>query len=119
MKLVRLDAASAEVDTSPIFIGKVQRQKVVSDEEAALLRVAAITFRNGARNRWHRHEVEQVLVVTAGHGIVATETEELHLAPGDVVLVAAGERHWHGALPGEDFTHLAILTPGALTIDEG
>ena len=119
MKLVRLDPAQAVQDGSPIFVGEVRRQNVVAEGEAALLRVTAVTFKDGARNRWHRHAVEQVLVVTAGNGVVATETEELRVGPGDVVLVAAGERHWHGALPGEDFTHLSILTPGDLTIEEG
>jgi quercetin dioxygenase-like cupin family protein len=59
-----------------------------------------------------------VLVVTYGRGIVATESEELHVSPSDVILIPAGERHWHGAEPGQDFTHLSILTPGAVTIDE-
>lgn len=118
MRVIRQDVAEAMTDTSPIFIGDVLRQNLVADEDTELLRVAAVTFVNGARNRWHRHTTDQVLVVTSGRGIVANETREWRLTPGDVVLVAAGERHWHGAEPEADFTHLSILTPGEMMIDE-
>ncbi len=36
----------------------------------------------------------------------------------DLVLILPGERHWHGAQPGQDFTHLSILLPGETVIDE-
>jgi quercetin dioxygenase-like cupin family protein len=118
MRLIRQDETRAIPDRSPMFVGEVVRQNLVTTEDAELLRVAAVTFRNGARNKRHHHEGDQVLVVTHGRGIVATEAEELRVGPGDVVLIPAGERHWHGAEPGHDFTHLSILTPGAVTIDE-
>jgi quercetin dioxygenase-like cupin family protein len=105
-------------DSNPIFIGSARRQSIVTDDDAALLRVNSVTFDNGARNKWHRHAADQVLVVTHGSGIVANESEELEISAGDVVLVPAGERHWHGAKPGGQMTHLSILTPGPLTIDE-
>ena len=118
MRLIRQDEANAERDASPIFIGEVVRQNLVAAEDAALLRVTAVTFRNGARNKLHRHGGDQVLVVTHGRGIVATESEEQHVTPGDVLLIPAGERHWHGAEPGANMTHLSILTPGEVTIEE-
>ena len=118
MKLIKQDLKSASSDTSPIFIGNVMRQNLVADDDAALLRVTAVTFQNGARNLLHHHAVDQVLVVTHGNGIVATESEELHITIGDIILITAGERHWHGAEPGKDMTHLSILTPGEVVIDE-
>lgn len=118
MKRIRIDRAQALPSPSPIFVGEVVAQNLVPEGDAELLRVTAVTFENGARNRWHRHTTDQVLVVTEGRGIVATGAEELRVGPGDVVFVPAGERHWHGAEPGERFTHLSILTPGEMTIDE-
>ncbi|HEY8446180.1 MAG TPA: AraC family ligand binding domain-containing protein [Thermomicrobiales bacterium] len=118
MRIIHQDIAAAVPDRSEIFIGSVLRQNLVTDADAALLRVTSITFRDGARNRLHHHLVDQVLVVTHGKGIVATETETYEVGPGDVILIPAGERHWHGAQPGHDFTHLSILTPGATLIDE-
>jgi len=118
MRLIQQDEAAATRNPSPIFVGEVVTQNLVAEGDAALLRVTAVTFRDGARNRLHHHASDQALVVTGGRGIVATETQELRVGPGDVVLVHAGERHWHGAEPGHDFTHLSILTPGEMAIDE-
>ncbi len=118
MRLIRQDLARAVPDDSPIFVGEVLRQNLVAEGDASLLRVTAVTFRAGARNKLHRHTTDQVLVVTAGRGIVATEDEHLRVSAGDVVLVPAGERHWHGVEAGADFTHLSILTPGEMTIEE-
>lgn len=117
MKRMTQDIAKATSNHAPIFVGSVVTQNLVSDDDATLLRVTAVTFESGARNRWHRHTADQVLVVTHGRGIVATAAEELHVEPGDVVLVTAGELHWHGAEEGADFTHLAILTPCEMTIE--
>jgi quercetin dioxygenase-like cupin family protein len=118
MKLIRQDEAQATPNRTPIMVGDVVSQNLVAEGDAALLRVTAVTFRNGARNRLHHHSTDQVLVVTHGRGIVATEREEFHVSPGDIILIAPEERHWHGAEPGENFTHLSILTPGQATIDE-
>jgi quercetin dioxygenase-like cupin family protein len=118
MKILRHDPAKGTPDSGPIFIGEVTRQQLVGDNDAQILRVNSVTFKDGARNKWHHHGADQVLVVTDGRGIVATETEERPITPGDVVLIPAGERHWHGAQPGNEMTHLSILTPGPLTIDE-
>ena len=118
MKLIKQDPAAAAPNASPIFEGTVRTQNLVAEGDAALLRVTSVTFEDGARNKLHRHSSDQVLVVTDGRGIVATESDELRVGPGDVVLIPAGERHWHGAEPGQDFTHLSILTPGKMTIEE-
>ena len=118
MKLIHQDGEAAAPNPSPIFEGTVKTQNLVAEGDAELLRVTAVTFEDGARNKLHRHTTDQVLVVTDGRGIVATATEELHVGPGDVILIPAGERHWHGAEPGQNFTHLSILTPGQMTIEE-
>jgi quercetin dioxygenase-like cupin family protein len=102
---------------SDMFVGQVTRQEIVTDDDAELLRVNSITFHDGARNRLHHHACDQVLVITHGLGIVATEEAERLVERGDIVLIRAGERHWHGARPGETMTHLSILTPGPMTLD--
>lgn len=94
-----------------IFIGEVESQPVIGDE-ARDLRLREITFHNGARNKLHTHTTDQILVVTAGEGIVATEHEEHAVRAGDIAYIPAGERHWHGAKPGMDMTHYAILGAG-------
>ncbi len=118
MKIVRQDIEWAKPNTSPIMVGEVVSQNLVAEGDAPSLRVTAVTFRDGAVNRWHTHSTEQVLVVTDGEGMVATETEEQAITVGDVVLIEPGEKHWHGAAPGRAMTHLSILIPGEMTIVE-
>lgn len=68
-----------------------------------------MTFEPGARTAWHTHPLGQTLIVTAGIGRAAREggpVEEIR--PGDVVVFAPGERHWHGAAPETAMTHIAI-----------
>lgn len=118
MRITRSDTSGLSRSDNPIFLGEVASQTIVDEAAAELLRVTAVTFRDGARNRWHRHAADQVLVIIDGLGILADENEEHPVAPGDVILIPAGERHWHGARPGKTMTHLSILTPGELTITD-
>lgn len=118
MKIVHQTESAAKPNDGAIFVGQVLTQNLVTEDDAPSQRVTSVSFLNGARNRWHHHSTEQVLVVTHGRGIVADEHEEHRVAPGDVILITAGERHWHGAQVGEDFTHLSILLPGHMEFDE-
>ena len=115
---VRLDRSQGAPSTNPIFIGSVSTEEVVNEALAELLRVTAVTFKDGAVNRPHRHTTDQVLVATSGSGFVASDDECHPLEPGDVAFVPAGTRHWHGANPDATFTHLSILTPGHTEIDD-
>jgi quercetin dioxygenase-like cupin family protein len=119
VKITAQDFSAGTVQNRPeMFIGEVRGQNLVADGEAPSQRVTAISFVDGARNRWHWHSTEQVLVVTHGEGIVADGDGEHPIVAGDVVLIQAGERHWHGAKPGASMTHLSILLPGTMTIDD-
>lgn len=68
------------------------------------------------RNNWHIHHAEngggQILLVTGGRGWYQAWGElakELH--PGDVVVIPAGVKHWHGAASDSWFSHLAVEIP--------
>lgn len=76
-----------------------------------------VTFEPGCRNNWHIHKAVkgggQILVCVAGRGWYqewGKEPRELH--PGDVVNIAPGVKHWHGAAKDSWFSHLAIEVPG-------
>ena len=119
MKRFRQNREEASRTEGEIFLGTVFKQDLVTDADAPQIRVTAITFEDGARNRWHRHSTEQVLIVTHGEGVVESDNERFEISAGDVVLIPAGERHWHGARVGASMTHLAVLMPGEMTIDDG
>lgn len=118
MRIIHVTDAKRQPSDNPAFVGPVLTQDIVSDDMAELLRVTEVTFAPGARNKWHRHAADQVLIVTEGRGVIATEAEKREITPGDVVLIPAGEKHWHGATAERAMTHLAILTPGPMTILE-
>ena len=79
--------------------------------------IANVTFEPGCRNNWHIHKAEQgggqILLCTDGRGWYqewGQAARELH--PGDVVVIPAGVKHWHGAAKDSWFTHLAVEVPG-------
>jgi quercetin dioxygenase-like cupin family protein len=115
---IRLDRTQSAPSTNPIFVGSVSTQEVVNEVIGELLRVTAVTFEDGAVNRPHRHTTDQVLIATSGSGFVAGNDGHHALEPGDVAFVQSGTRHWHGAKPDSNFTHLSILTPGHTEIDD-
>ena len=59
------------------------------------------------------HNCDQVLIVTSGSGMVATEHERREINVGDVVHIKAGERHWHGAKADTTMGHITITLAGS------
>ena len=77
--------------------------------------MSIVNFGKGVRNKFHIHESDQVLIVTAGKGIVATEQEQKEVSVGDVILFPKGEKHWHGATEDSEFSHIYITKTGGKT----
>ncbi len=91
------------------FTGEVRVEPLFAAPSPARAAGALVTFAPGARTAWHTHPLGQTLIVTDGVGRVQREggpVEEVHA--GDVVWFPPGEKHWHGAAPGEATTHLAV-----------
>ncbi len=89
------------------------RQAVIGDGQSENFRCNVVNFSVGATTGWHAHDSDQILVVTAGRGVVASETEEREIAVGDVVHIKAGERHWHGAKADSTLSHITVTASGA------
>jgi quercetin dioxygenase-like cupin family protein len=88
------------------FTGRALLDPVL-DEPGA--RVNSVVFEPGARTYWHSHTGGQVLMATAGRGVVETRTGDRRvLQAGDLVWAPPGEVHWHGAAPGSLLAHTAI-----------
>ena len=118
MRVRHVSPSGRERSGNAIFKGIVEYQTIVSETESGELRLSEVAFKDGAANRWHMHSCDQILVVTEGEGIVADEREERTIVAGDVAFIPANTRHWHGAKPGRDMTHLSILARGTTTIAE-
>ena len=89
------------------------RQELIGDGQSENFRCNVVNFSPGATTGWHAHDCDQILVVTAGKGFVANETEKREIAVGDVVQIKAGERHWHGAGPDSPLSHITVTTVGS------
>jgi quercetin dioxygenase-like cupin family protein len=112
MKIIDVRNIEAkEVTGIPLFFGgKVFTQLILNEEhQAKNIQIASVKFAPGARNKFHTHQGEQILVVTEGRGIVADENQEYVITPGMFVLISPGEVHWHGAAADSAFAHLSII----------
>ncbi len=113
MKIVKISDVYKEPHAHPLFTGlDVTRQLLVLDSKE--FNVNIVNFGKGVRNKFHAHDSEQILIVTAGRGIVATENEERIVTEGDVVLIPAGEKHWHGATEDSEFSHIYVTRIGSM-----
>ena len=88
------------------------RHEIISEGQSEQFRCNVVNFSVGATTGWHVHDCDQILVVTAGRGIVASETEEREITVGDVVHIKAGERHWHGARADSPMSHITVTAAG-------
>ena len=91
------------------FTGSVRIDSPFQRSSPARVGGAVVTFEPAARTAWHTHPLGQTLIVTAGCGRVQRDGGPVaEIRPGDVVWVAPGEKHWHGASPTTAMTHIAI-----------
>ncbi len=91
------------------FTGTVRIDPIISAPEPARMAAATVTFEPAARTAWHTHRLGQTLIIVSGAGRIGRDggpVEEVH--PGDVVWIAPGERHWHGAAPTTAMSHIAV-----------
>lgn len=116
MKVVKIAKVAKEPAGGTLFTGPVTLQPVVTSKESKHFNISQVNFSKSIRNKMHTHTVEQVLIVTEGKGIVATEKEEVTVSPGDVIIIPAGEKHWHGAAKGSTFAHLYVIAPDNKTV---
>jgi quercetin dioxygenase-like cupin family protein len=89
------------------------RQTIIPDGDSENYRCSVVNFSQGSTTGWHVHNCDQILVITSGSGIVATEQEEQEVKVGDVVHIKAGERHWHGAKANTTMGHITITAVGS------
>jgi quercetin dioxygenase-like cupin family protein len=107
MRVVNLNSVEKENFGGKLFTGSdVTRQSILPDSKEYNFYV--VNFGKGVRNKFHAHDHEQILIITAGKGIIATETEQKEITAGDIVIIPAGEKHWHGATEDSEFSHIYI-----------
>ena len=109
MEIKRVGSRPSGKGSSEWFTGAVRVDPLFEAVDPARVSGASVTFDPGGRTAWHTHPLGQTLVVTAGCGWVQRHggpVEEIR--PGDVICIAPGEKHWHGATAATGMTHIAI-----------
>lgn len=98
------------------FVGTSYLNPLTKPGQSAVF-LANVTFEPGCRNNWHIHHADkgggQILICIAGSGWYQEEGKPAQsLTPGDVVVIPAGVKHWHGAKKDSWFSHIAVEVPG-------
>ena len=109
MEIKRAGSQPSAKGPAEWFTGTVRIDPLFQPPDPAMVPGDSVTFAPGARTAWHTHPLGQILIVTAGCGWAQRwggRVEEIR--PGDVVGIAPGEKHWHGATATTAMTHIAI-----------
>lgn len=108
---IKIGQTKKEIQVNRLFAGNVTQQVIIDTSLSNRFAIKQVNFEKGARNKFHAHSIEQILIITEGEGIVATDKEEMIVVPGDIVFIAADEKHWHGATKDSTFSHLYVMAP--------
>ncbi len=109
MEIKRNGSQPSDKGQAEYFTGTVRIDPMFNPPDPTRAFGSMVTFEPGARTAWHTHPLGQTLLVMTGSGMAQVwggQIEEIR--PGDVVWIAPGEKHWHGASPTTAMTHIAI-----------
>ena len=109
------------VNYAKYFIGNSYLKML--DKTESGVSFANVTFEPGCRNNWHIHHSQkgggQVLICVEGEGWYQEEGKEAQsLKVGDIVVIPANKKLWHGAKANSWFSHIAVEIPGENTSNE-
>ncbi|WP_206081619.1 cupin domain-containing protein [Megasphaera sp. SW808] len=91
------------------FTGAVMHQSLFQTTADTTYTGSYVTFAPGARTFWHTHPGGQRLVVIKGTCWTQTENGSKTIAhAGDTIWCPPDVKHWHGASPDSEMTHLAL-----------
>jgi quercetin dioxygenase-like cupin family protein len=109
MKIFRGEEIASELADPKTFLGRAQIKRLASADDGVPVVVYRVAFEDGGRTNWHVHSGAQWLMVLDGRVRVQRWGEaSQEVAAGDAVMIAPGDKHWHGAAPGGTGVHLAV-----------
>ena len=109
MKIFRGSDSPFQQADARSFTGTAETRLLGSSDEGTPAHIYEVVFEPGARTNWHRHTGPQWLLVIEGRIRIQCENGTAEdLDEGDAVVIAPGERHWHGATPGGRGAHFAV-----------
>jgi quercetin dioxygenase-like cupin family protein len=91
------------------FVGTAFTKRLADAKDGTPVIVYHVGFEPGGRTNWHSHSGAQWLLIIEGRIRIQKWGEEpQEVETGDAVMIAPGEKHWHGAAPGVRGVHLAV-----------
>jgi 4-carboxymuconolactone decarboxylase len=107
--VTRAAQLAARTGPSENFTGAVRVDQSFQASAPGRASGGRVRFAAGARSNWHSHPLGQTLIVLSGVGRVQRWGDSVdEIRPGDVIWIPAGQKHWHGAAPTSEMSHLAI-----------
>jgi quercetin dioxygenase-like cupin family protein len=106
---------------SNYFTGRVNIREIIAEENSSEQEIYHVTFHNGALTTLHFHESDQILIATYGKGVIGlmkggsvlraeVDMDSItFMNEWDTVCIPANRIHFHGALAGEDLSHIALM----------
>ncbi len=110
-----------KVQMNPLGSGGLQTgtqvwaQEVLEGDDSSDFKFGIRLFDAGSRTKFHKHTGDQILIITEGTGSVGTDNETLTVVEGDVILIPAGENHFHGAPDATSMAHITIQKESSVT----
>ena len=109
MRLLPLAALDSEASDPNTFVGRARLTRMNDAADHPPANVYRVAFEAGARTNWHSHTGPQLLQIIEGTCRFQKDGGQVREAVvGDLISIAPGERHWHGAAPASPMTHIAI-----------
>jgi quercetin dioxygenase-like cupin family protein len=107
MDIIHPGTQPSAVGPAECFTGTVRVDPLFAALEPSRVSAGLVTFEPCARSAWHTHPLGQRLIVTAGCGRVQRWGGPIQeIRPGDIVIIAPDEKHWHGAAPATAMSHI-------------
>jgi len=109
MKVFRAADSPLNPADPKTFTGPAMTARAAADDTGTPVHVYRVVFERGARTNWHVHSGPQWLFIVEGRvRAQSAGGTSVDLQTGDAIVFAPGEKHWHGAVPGERGVHLAV-----------
>jgi len=97
--------------SSKFFTGSAKVEQLFRANAPSRVSGGVVSFAPGARTAWHTHPLGQTLIITAGTGRVQMDGGPIQVVhAGDVVIIPARVKHWHGAAPDASMSHMLFRT---------
>ena len=112
------------VTVSVVWIGHAQQRQTPANQvnpftgtsfrvDSEGIRVSSRGFEADARTHWHTHSA-QLLFVKEGRLRYQVEGRPVSdVGLHETAFLPRGVRHWHGAAPGQELTHVSVTFPNA------